>query len=149
MVEDRSEYIKGVKKKWEEHANSYDEWYEKFEGAVENYVDWELLKGYLPKNRYAKILDAAGGTGRITLPLAKMGYSVTLCDISPSMLSVAKEKLLGEGILDKVEILECDVCKLQFADESFDFVICWDDRGCKRAYKGIKEGRKNINISNE
>ncbi|MCK4574801.1 hypothetical protein KAU34_00165, partial [candidate division WOR-3 bacterium] len=77
MVEDRSEYIKGVKKKWEEHANRYDEWYEHFEGVVEHYVDWELLKGYLPKNRDTKILDAAGGTGRITLPLAKMGYSVT------------------------------------------------------------------------
>jgi len=144
MVEDRSEYIKGVKKKWEEHANSYDEWYESFEGAVENYVEWELLKGYLPKNRYAKILDAAGGTGRITLPLAKMGYSVTLCDISPSMLSVAKEKLLGVGILDKVEILECDVCKLQFADESFDFVICWDGmiEAAKELIRVLKRGGK-------
>ena len=142
MVEDRSEYIKGVKKKWEEHANSYDEWYESFEGAVENYVDWELLKGYLPKNRDAKILDAAGGTGRITLPLAKMGYSVTLCDISPGMLNVAREKLLREGLLDKVEILECDVCKLQFADESFDFVLCWDGmiEAAKELIRVLKRG---------
>ncbi len=61
---------------WDEHADRYDEWHETFKGAVENHVDWELLKRRPPRNRHAKILDAAGGTGRITLPLAKMGYSV-------------------------------------------------------------------------
>ncbi|MGA9347662.1 MAG: methyltransferase domain-containing protein, partial [Anaerolineae bacterium] len=92
-----------VRKKWNERAKRYDEWYATFKGAVEHYVDWELLKGYLPQNRDAKILDAAGGTGRITLPLAKMGYPVTLCDISPGMLEVARQKLLREGVLDRVE----------------------------------------------
>jgi len=126
MLEHESRDIESVRKRWDQHAKRYDEWYETFKGAVEHHVDWELLKGYLPKNRDAKILDATGGTGRITLPLAKLGYSVTLCDISPGMLNVARRKLLREGVLDKVEILECDVCKLRFADESFDFVLCWD-----------------------
>jgi len=89
-------------------------------------------------------LDAAGGTGRITLPLAKMGYSVTLCDISPGMLNVAKQKLLREGVLDKVEILECDVHKLRFADESFDFVLCWDGmiETAKELVRVTKKGGK-------
>ncbi len=110
----------------EERADRYDEYYKTLTGAVEHYVDWKLLKPYLPENRDARILDAAGGTGRITLPLAKMGYSVTLCDISPGMLKVARQKLLTERVLDRVEILECDVRNLRFADESFDFVLCWD-----------------------
>jgi ubiquinone/menaquinone biosynthesis C-methylase UbiE len=126
MIEDEARNVENIRKRWDEHAEKYDEWYKTFHGAVEHYVDWELLKGYLPKNKNAKILDAAGGTGRITLPLAKMGYSLTLCDISPGMLNVARQKMLREGVLDRVEILECDVCKLRFADESFDFVICWD-----------------------
>jgi ubiquinone/menaquinone biosynthesis C-methylase UbiE len=120
--------VERLRQRWDERAERYDEWYETFEGAVEHHVDWGLLKGYLPPNRNAKILDAAGGTGRITLPLAKMGYSVTLCDISRGMLHVAKQKLLREGVLDRVETLECDVCKLRFADQSFDFVLCWDGR---------------------
>jgi len=124
MLEDESSYSE-VRKKWDERAKRYDKYYETFRGAVEHYVDWELLKGYLPKNRDARILDAAGGTGRITLLLAKMGYTVALCDISPGMLNVARQKLLREGILDRVEILECDVRKLNFPDESFDFVLCW------------------------
>ena len=115
-----------TRKNWDEHAEGYDEYYQDFNGAVEHYVDWELLKEHLPKGKNAKILDAAGGTGRITLPLAKMGYSVTLCDISPAMLNVARRKLKKAGLLDKVEILECDVRKLPFPDGSFDFVLCWD-----------------------
>jgi ubiquinone/menaquinone biosynthesis C-methylase UbiE len=146
MLEDRSREIERVRKRWDEHAKRYDEWYETFKGAVEHYVDLELLKGHLPKNRDARILDAAGGTGRITLPLAKMGYSVTLCDISPRMLNVARQKLLKAGLLDKVEIHECNVYKLRFADESFDFVLCWDGR-IEAARELIRVTRKGGKIS--
>ena len=144
MVEDKSKDIERERKRWDEHANRYDEWYKTLEGAVEHYVDCELLKGYLPQNTDAKILDAAGGTGRTTLPLAKMGYSVTLCDISPGMLNVARQKLKREGVLDKVEILECDVCKLRFADKSFDFVLCWDGmiEAAKELIRVTKRGGK-------
>jgi ubiquinone/menaquinone biosynthesis C-methylase UbiE len=126
MLESKSRETESRRKSWDEHAKTYDEWYKTFKGAVENQVDWTLLKPYLPKNRNIKILDAAGGTGRITLPLAKMGYAVTLCDISHAMLNVAKQKLRKEGLLNKVKISECDVHKLRFANETFDFVLCWD-----------------------
>ena len=126
MSGDQSKNIEPIRERWDERAKKYDEYYKTFKGAVEHHVDWELLKGYLPQNRDAKILDAAGGTGRITLPLAKMGYRVTLCDISPRMLEVARRKLLREGVLDRVDIFECDIGGLRFADESFDFAFCWN-----------------------
>jgi len=143
-LEDRSREIGHMRKKWDEHAERYDEWYERFHGAVEHHVDWELLKAHLPKDRDSKILDAAGGTGRMTLPLAKMGYSVTLCDISPGMLNVAKRKMRREGVSDKVEILECNIYKLRFADESFDFVLCWDGKidAAKELTRVTKKGGK-------
>jgi len=139
--------IARVREEWDERAERYDEWYERFKGAVEHYVDWELLTGYLPQDRHAKILDAAGGTGRITLPLAKRGYSVTLCDISPAMLQVARQKLLSEGILEKVKIVECDVRKLRFADESFDFVLCWNGDGFEAVKELIRVTNKGGRIS--
>jgi len=136
---------------WNNRAGTYDEWYETFRGAVENYVDLALLRKYLPKNKNAKILDAAGGTGRITLPLVRMGYSVTLCDVSNRMLAVAKQKMLREGVLDKVKILKCDIRKLYFTDESFDFVLCWN--GALEATKELirvtkKGGRISIFLVN-
>jgi ubiquinone/menaquinone biosynthesis C-methylase UbiE len=140
-----------LRKRWDEHAKRFDRWYETFEGAVEHHVELELLKEYLPRDKDAKILDAAGGTGRITLPLAKMGYSVTLCDISPGMLAVARQKLQREGLLNRVEIVGCDVRKLRFSDESFDFVLCWD--GMSEAAKELvrvtkKGGRISIFLMN-
>jgi SAM-dependent methyltransferase len=142
MSRDKPRDIEAVREKWNERAKRYDAYYETFKGAVEHYVDWELLKGYLPKSRDARILDAAGGTGRITLPLAKMGYQVTLCDISPEMLEVARQKLLRERILDRVEILGCDVCELRFPDESFDFVLCWNgtSEAVRELIRVIKRG---------
>lgn len=144
MVEDESKDIESVRRMWDEHADTYDDWYETFEGAVEHYVDWQLLKRYLPEDRNAKILDAAGGTGRMTLPLAKMGYSVTLCDISPRMLDAAKQKLLKEVLSDRVKISECNVRNLPFPDESFDFVICWDGmiEAAKEFVRVTKKGGK-------
>jgi ubiquinone/menaquinone biosynthesis C-methylase UbiE len=139
-------------KTWNSYADTYDRWYETFRGAVENFADLTLLKKYLPENKNAKILDAAGGTGRITLPLAKMGYSVTLCDISPKMLDVARKKMLREGVMDKVKILDCDIHKLYFSDESFDFVLCWD--GAMEAAKELirvtkKGGRISVFLVNK
>jgi ubiquinone/menaquinone biosynthesis C-methylase UbiE len=79
VVGDRSKDIDKIRTMWDERAERYDEWYKAFQGAVEHHVDLELLKRYLPEDRSTKILDAAGGTGRIALPLAKMGYSVMFC----------------------------------------------------------------------
>ena len=42
---------------WNNRANTYDEYYKTFQGAVEHYVDWELLKKFLPKNKKIEILE--------------------------------------------------------------------------------------------
>jgi len=146
------EEVKRSRESWSKSANTYEKWYTTFEGAVETFVDLALLRKYLPENKNAKILDAAGGTGRITLPLARMGYSVTLCDLSPGMLYVAKQKMLREGVCDKVKILECDIRNLNFPDEIFDFVLCWD--GAIEAAKELirvtkKGGRISVFLVNK
>jgi ubiquinone/menaquinone biosynthesis C-methylase UbiE len=142
-----------IRRSWDRNAATFDEWEETFSGAVQQHVDWELLKGYLPQDKDSKILDAAGGTGRITLPLAKMGYSVTLCDISPRMLDVARQKLLKAGVLDRVEITECDVRRLRFVDETFDFVLCWGQSWMIEALRELvrvlkKGGRISMLVGN-
>ncbi len=45
-----------------------------------------------------KILDAACGTGNITLPLAKAGHTVTGIDLSESMLDIAAKKARAAGL---------------------------------------------------
>jgi len=50
----------------------------------------------------ARIPDAGGGTGVIALPLASMGYEVTLFYLSPGQLRVEEEKLRKTGLLEDV-----------------------------------------------
>jgi len=50
----------------------------------------------------ARIPDVGGGTGVIALPLARMGYEVTLSDFSPVQRRVAEEKLRKTGLLEDV-----------------------------------------------
>ena len=124
MLEDKPKDVKIIKEMWDEKSKTADEWERTFECRLARELEWErLLKNYLPKDKDAKILDAGGGTGRMTLPLANLGYQVTLSDLSPGMLAVAKEKLQKEGLLDRVNIKEADLASLPFNDETFDFVI--------------------------
>jgi ubiquinone/menaquinone biosynthesis C-methylase UbiE len=142
------------KKFWDDQAKTYDAIHDEFAktlgGKVDEQMSWEILKENLPEDKSAKILDAGGGTGRWTLPLVKMGYQVTLSDISTGMLGVAREKLRKEGLLDRVEIREADVADLPFTNELFDFVLCWggplscadSERGASELVRILKRGGK-------
>lgn len=143
MSLEKRENLEEIQRIWGEYSERYDRWYERFEGAVEHYVDLELLKAHLPKQSGVSILDAAGGTGRITIPLAREGYAVTLCDISPAMIDIAKRKIRDEGLSRSVEVVECDVRQTHFENESFDFVICWGGvsrSGAKELMRVTKDG---------
>ncbi|MBN2495895.1 MAG: methyltransferase domain-containing protein [Deltaproteobacteria bacterium] len=136
-----------TRRSWDACAERYDRWYGTFEGAVEHQVDWTLLRAHLPESRSARILDAAGGTGRAAVPLARMGYPVTLADISPGMLEVARRKLVEEDLADRVEIVECDIAELGFADESFDLVICWDGMSEHAARELVRVAKRGGRLS--
>jgi SAM-dependent methyltransferase len=128
----RTDEFEELKKFWDEYSKEYDEAYysvygeEKFRAPPpEFHLEFQRMKRYLPSDKNIKILDAGGGTGRLTIPLARMGYHVTLYDISSGMLDVARRKLSREGLLDKVTIVEGNASDLPFDDETFDF-IHWD-----------------------
>ncbi len=140
------EDMERIKERWDERAERYDGYYETFHGAVEQHVEWALLKEHLPEDNRARILDAAGGTGRLALRFARMGYSVALCDLSPGMLGVAKGKMAEAGVSDRVTFVECDVRKLSFPDASFDFVLCWG-AGLKAASELARVAKSGATLS--
>jgi len=123
MPEDTPGEIKDVQKEWDERSISYDTYFNTFGGKLDEYLRWKSIKESLPEDKTARILDAGGGTGMVALPLAGMGYAVTLCDLSPGQLGVAEEKLRKHGLSEKVEIMEADIAELPFPDECFDLVL--------------------------
>lgn len=83
-------------------ADVYDEWYgaiSDLDGTVDSIL--ELAGG-------RRVLELGVGTGRIALPLARRGSSITGIDASAAMLAVLRTKPDSEA----VEVLEGDMSEL-------------------------------------
>ncbi len=98
---------------------SFDRIADKFD-ATRAYPDvaWKAildsLSEVLVKDK--RILDAGVGTGRFAAPLQSMGYDIVGIDISPRMLSKAREKSVRDLFLS-------DLCALPFRDRRFTQTI--------------------------
>lgn len=71
------------------------------------------------------MLDIGGGPGRYTLWLAECGYQVTLADLSPELIKIAREKVAASSVASRVEeMIVADACDLSRWDTgSFDAVL--------------------------
>jgi SAM-dependent methyltransferase len=105
----------------------------RLEGGAQARLEWEvtchLLARHLPPPDPAThLLDAGGGPGRYTLHLARRGYRVTLLDLSPALLAVARERLAGEETVVRervVAIIEGSITAMtDLPDAGFDAVLC-------------------------
>ena len=74
----------------------------------------------------SSVLDVAGGTGDISLAVArKLGPkgSIVLTDINESMLKLGQDRMIDHGFVGKVQCVQADAESLAFAEDSFDCVI--------------------------
>ena len=93
------------------------------DGAIEFEITCQVLATYLPP--HARVLDIGGGPGRYAIWLAHRGHHVTLADLCPEQLSIARIKISQAGADTMVEeIVEADARDLSYwADNSFDAVL--------------------------
>ncbi|RRJ85177.1 methyltransferase domain-containing protein [Aestuariirhabdus litorea] len=73
-----------------------------------------------------RVLDAGAGTGSSGLRAARrVGESgrVTLLDSSPGMLAVARQRIERAQLQGRVAVVDGDMHRLPFADNSFDAVL--------------------------
>ena len=90
-------------------------------------LTWKWIRCHLPTNQDCRILDAGGGTGKWTIPMARLGYRVTLLDISAKMLEVAEKKIVVQGLKHLIDIREGNMEETDFPSEFFDFILCEGD----------------------
>jgi ubiquinone/menaquinone biosynthesis C-methylase UbiE len=81
------------------YYNQFDEWGRLEREPIEFQVNWHYIKKYLPNT--GRILDNGAGPGKYSMELAKEGYKVTLTDLTPKLVEIAKIKaneleLLGQ-----------------------------------------------------
>jgi ubiquinone/menaquinone biosynthesis C-methylase UbiE len=64
-----------------------------------------------------KILELACGSGRLLLPLAREGYTLTGVDTSAAMLELAQRGLAQAGIAGRCQLVQQDMCTLQLPEK--------------------------------
>lgn len=93
---------------WSKLADQFvDEAYASVKGRVRTYVIHQQLLDHLPPNP-TSILDVGGGAGNQSIPLAQIGYNVTLLDPSSAMLDKARQQLkrMPEETQQRVTIIK-------------------------------------------
>ncbi len=83
------------------------------------------------------ILDAACGTGRVLLPLAEAGHSVTGVDLSPAMLEIARSRLGKGPLARRIRLVCADLRSMELREQyamalvalsSFHHLLSVDDQ---------------------
>ncbi len=101
--------------------------YATVKGRVRTYVLHHHLLEHLPPPP-ATVLDIGGGAGHQSLPLARIGYRVTLLDPSPAMLDKARQRLhrMPDHVRNQVRLLEAagEHADAAVDGERFDAVLC-------------------------
>jgi ubiquinone/menaquinone biosynthesis C-methylase UbiE len=82
----------------------------------------QQIAAFLAPLEGRRILDVGTGTGRAAIALAKRGAMVTGVDASAEMLDVAGRRARDAGA--RVTFTQGDAHRLEFADRSFDSVVC-------------------------
>ncbi|MBN1250463.1 MAG: methyltransferase domain-containing protein [Anaerolineae bacterium] len=88
---------------------------------TEYLITSDCLRRYLPTT--GAVLDAGSGPGRYAVDLVGQGYRVVMLDLVRAMLQLGREKAREAGIHANLGLVEGDLARLPYADDSFDAVI--------------------------
>ncbi|HTP10586.1 MAG TPA: methyltransferase domain-containing protein [Anaerolineae bacterium] len=113
-------------------ANAFDHHLEQW--IMEQEKPWGVLKCKLTQANLAKhlgagplrILDAGGGNGSDSLPLAQQGHFVEIVDYSEQMLSDAVRRIRHANLQERVTVHQANVQDVDrlFPASHFDAVLC-------------------------
>jgi ubiquinone/menaquinone biosynthesis C-methylase UbiE len=91
-------------------APFYDIEHAEFDEDLDMYRNFAELCG-------GKILELACGSGRLLLPLAREGYTLTGVDTSQAMLELARCALGAAGMTERCQLVQQDICTLQLQEK--------------------------------
>ena len=101
-------------------ANEYDAIYMKPERQVDIHLLGDAMASLLEGR---SVLELACGTGRILIPIAKLGYQTVGIDLSQSMLDVFAKKIANDKILStRIKLVCSDMANFSLG-QKFDFIF--------------------------
>lgn len=101
--------------------------YATVKGRVRTFVLHQHLLAHIDRPP-GTVLDVGGGAAHQSLPLARLGFQVTILDPSAAMLAKAEQRLLAEPdpVRRRVRLVEGsgESADAVLGDERFDVVLC-------------------------
>jgi S-adenosylmethionine-dependent methyltransferase len=89
---------------------------------LEHDLTWRFMTRYLPPD--GSILEIGAGTGRYTLALCRLGYSVTAVDLSAALLERCRRRLAAEQLQSRAQLVVADARDLHAVPSTrFDAVL--------------------------
>ncbi len=70
------------------------------------------------------VLELGCGTGRMLVPLAAAGHTLTGVDISSALLAIAQRKLDAEDLEERVTLVQSDMRDFALDERNFQFAFC-------------------------
>jgi ubiquinone/menaquinone biosynthesis C-methylase UbiE len=146
---DSHQYKEGQRQSWDSVAAEWQRWWKTTETAAEEVSRWLISHAEIKPG--SKVLDIATGIGEPAISAAKKvgnGAHVLATDISPQMLSIAKQRAISLGLQDVIEFKEGDAETIDLPTSTFDAALCRFGlmflpnlgAGLSNIFKSLREG---------
>jgi enediyne biosynthesis protein CalE5 len=146
---DSRQYKEAERQKWDKVANGWRKWWETIESGAGK-LSIRLIELAEIKSG-SRVLDIATGIGEPAITAAsqmgKIGYILAI-DISPQMLSIAKQRAISLGLQNMIEFKEGDIETIDLPSATFDAALCRaglmflpnPNAGLSKIYQSLIEG---------
>ncbi len=144
---EKASLVRGV---FESVADRYDLMNDLMSGGIHRLWKSAMIDWLRPRAGQ-HFIDVAGGTGdiafRILERLGSLGSTaearIVVCDLTPAMLAVGRDRAIDRGILSGIEWVNGDAEKLPFADRSFDaYTVAFGFRNLTHLDQALTEARR-------
>jgi enediyne biosynthesis protein CalE5 len=126
MSFDANKYKSTQRQGWDSAASGWKYWWQVIEKGAQKINDRLIDLAKIKQGD--KVLDLATGIGEPAVTAAKKVIGskghILAVDISPQMLSIARQRSTSLGLQDIIEFKQCDIESLQLSPLSFDAVLC-------------------------
>ncbi len=125
MQQEPTQFKESQRQSWDSVSDGWQKWWKTIENGAQNVSNRLVELAHIKAGD--KILDIATGIGEPAITAAKRvggNGHVVATDISPQMLSIARQRATSLGLENIMEFKESDAEVIDLPDSSFNAVLC-------------------------